>query len=348
MNSRILFVFFISLGLIGCSEYTKPNKSDISVFKHFLADRAIYSQKKTINITSIYQPEDELFGAVLAIQRNHWSKAIKELTPYAEKKDPDALFWLAQISYGSNPTENIKARQMMLESAQLGNPYAALMFDPNNIICQQYFSRYCDKKWVSKAKEIFAEQAKKNDVRAIFYTQKFKNKHSIYINAIINAARNNYYYPIIDYSNHILEDNNSSDKLKSIAFDLLTYARNNNFVPAIDMIIYYKERKEKIDYRNIDSNSDYYKLVMQGKNLGSNYSWNMSELIYSYDITKSDFDKYVMAKALSYFNTNDSGLSFLKPITDKKELELINKKAKEMVNSVSKVIYIDGMHPIVD
>ncbi|MGR5184940.1 hypothetical protein ACPV3S_12145 [Photobacterium damselae] len=348
MRSKIMFAFVISFLLVACSEYTNPNESDISVFNDFLAEEIISSPLNTINIASVYQPQNKLFDAVLAIQRNHWSKAIKELTPYAEKKDPDALFWLAQISYGSNPTENIKAGKMMLESAQLGNPYAALMFDPDNIICQRYFSRYCDKKWVSKAKNIFAKQAKKGDVRAIFYTAKFKGDHDVYINAIIDAARKNYYYPIVDYSKEVLDNKHSTASLKSIAFDLLTYAKNNNFVPAVDMLIYYSERENKVDYRKIDYNSEYYKLIMLGKKLGSNYSWNMSELIYSTDSNNNLFDKYVMAKALFDFNGNDSGLSFLSPITSKNKLEIINKKAQEIVDSIPKVIYIDGAHPTVD
>ncbi|EJN6960946.1 hypothetical protein NRD16_002831 [Photobacterium damselae] len=339
-----LFVLLVIL-ISGCSEYTEPQESDIAVFERFLSEVTVSSDKNTINVASLYPPQDKLFDAVLAIQRNHWSKAIKELTPYAEKKDPDALFWLAQISYGSNPTENIKAGKMMLESAQLGNPYAALMFDPDNIICQRYFSRYCDKKWVSKAKNIFAKQAKKGDVRAIFYTAKFKGDHDAYINAIIDAARKNHYYPIVDYSKEVLDNKHSTASLKSIAFDLLTYAKNNNFVPAVDMLIYYSERENKVDYRKINYNSEYYKLIMLGKKLGSNYSWNMSELIYSTDSNNNLLDKYVMAKALLDFNGNDSGLSFLSPITNKDELEIINKKAQEIVDSIPKVIYIDGAHP---
>ncbi|NVP03142.1 hypothetical protein HWA77_23325 [Photobacterium damselae subsp. damselae] len=198
---------------------------------------------------------------------------------------------------------------------------------------------------MSKAKNIFAKQAKKGDVRAIFYTAKFKGDHDVYINAIIDAARKNYYYPIVDYSKEVLDNKHSTASLKSIAFDLLTYAKNNNFVPAVDMLIYYSERENKVDYRKIDYNSEYYKLIMLGKKLGSNYSWNMSELIYSTDSNNNLFDKHVMAKALLDFNGNDSGLSFLSPITNKDELEIINKKAQEMVDEIKDVIYIDGAHP---
>ncbi len=86
-----LFVLLVIL-ISGCSEYTEPQESDIAVFERFLSEVIISSDKNTINVASLYPPQDKLFDAVLAIQRNHWSKAIKELTPYAEKKDPDALF----------------------------------------------------------------------------------------------------------------------------------------------------------------------------------------------------------------------------------------------------------------
>ncbi|WP_264954130.1 hypothetical protein [Photobacterium damselae] len=229
-------VIILSLFLFGCGEYTEPKESDIRLFDVFL------SVPTTDYLKINNKQDDKLDNAILSIQRNHWSKAIKELTPYAEKKDPDALFWLAQISYGSNPTENIKAGKMMLESAQLGNPYAALMFDPDNITCQMYFSRYCDKKWVSEAKAILAKQAEKGDVRAIFYTKKFKGNHDVYINAIIEAAKNNYYYPLVEYANDILNNSDSDKEMKILAVKLLNKSREAKFIPAIDSLIFYKEK----------------------------------------------------------------------------------------------------------
>ena len=107
MTSRLYIVFLFCFFIYGCSDFSTPQEDDIKLFKHEISWGAL-PLNDNIDISSIYKPGDLLFDAVLAIQRNHWSKAIKELTPYAEKKDPDALFWLAQISYGSNPTENIK------------------------------------------------------------------------------------------------------------------------------------------------------------------------------------------------------------------------------------------------
>ncbi|HIF9432833.1 TPA: hypothetical protein ACX6R6_000926 [Photobacterium damselae] len=332
-----LFVLLTIL-ISGCSEYIEPQESDMAVFERFLSEVTVSSDKNTINVASLYQPQDKLFDAVLAIQRNHWSKAIKELTPYAEKKDPDALFWLAQISYGSNPTENIKAGKMMLESAQLGNPYAALMLDPDNIICQRYFSRYCDKKWVGKAKGIFAIQAEKDDVRAIYYTEKYKEKHDDYIKAIIYAANNKYYYPIVDYSKDILIDNNSTKKMKQLAIELLNYTAVNNFIPAYDLLFKYDE--------NLD-NKEYNLLLQQSIKLGSNVAWNRRATSSVTDKSLSNIDKYIIAKATYDFNRDKFALSFIKKL-DASIISHANEEAKKMVKSIPKVIYIDGTHPTVD
>ncbi|HIF9107457.1 TPA: hypothetical protein ACX6SG_000649 [Photobacterium damselae] len=336
-----LFVLLAIL-ISGCSEYTEPQESDIAVFERFLSEVTISSDKNTINVASLYQPQDKLFDAVLAIQRNHWSKAIKELTPYAEKKDPDALFWLAQISYGSNPTENIKAGKMMLESAQLGNPYAALMFSPNNITCQRYFSQYCDKKWVDKAKEIFSNQAKKGDIRAIFYTKKFKGNHDVYINAIIDAAKNNYYYPIVEYANNILKNKELNEDSKLLAYKLLKYAKHNNFIPAFNSLISY-------EMKNRDENSkELQALLSDGIVIGADSAWKRKMILTINDPSLSHYDKYVIAKAAYILNRDKLGISVIHTIQDRNKLNQANKKAQEIVDSIPEIIYIDGTHPMVD
>ncbi|MGR5184939.1 hypothetical protein ACPV3S_12140 [Photobacterium damselae] len=333
-----LFVLLVIL-VSGCSEYTEPQESDIAVFERFLSEVTVSSDKNTINVASLYQPQDKLFDAVLSIQRNHWSKAIKELTPYAEKKDPDALFWLAQISYGSNPTENIKAGKMMLESAQLGNPYAALMFDPDNITCQMYFSRYCDKKWVSEAKSILDKQAEKGDVRAIFYTKKFKANHDVYINAIIDAAKNNYYYPIVEYANNILKNKELNEDSKLFAYKLLKYAKHNNFIPAFNSLISYEMKNRGENSKELQA------LLSDGIVIGADSAWKRKMILTINDPSLSHYDKYVIAKAAYILNHDKLGISVIHTIQDRNKLNQANKKAQELVDAVKDVIYIDGAHP---
>ena len=227
---------------------------------------------------------------------------------------------------------------MMLESAQLGNPYAALMFNPDNIICKRYFSHYCDKKWVSKAKDIFSKQVEKSDVRAIYYTEKFKEKHDDYINAVIYAANNNYYYPIVNYSKDILIDNNSTKKMKELAIELLNYAADNNFVPAYDLLFKYDE---------VLDSKEYNLLLKQSIKLGSNVAWNRRATSSVTDKSLSNVDKYIIAKATYDFNRDKFALSFIKKL-DESIINHANEEAQEIVDSIPKIIYIDGTHPTID
>lgn len=81
MTYNISFVICVLALLSGCSDDEYQKQEDIAAFEVFLSNMNSYKNEK-----SIYEQGDHLFDAVLAIQRNHWSKAIKELTPYAEKK----------------------------------------------------------------------------------------------------------------------------------------------------------------------------------------------------------------------------------------------------------------------
>ncbi|PSV31149.1 hypothetical protein C9J38_21370, partial [Photobacterium sp. GB-210] len=92
-------------------------------------------------------------------------------------------------------------------------------------------------KWVEKAQKLFAEQAKTGDVRAVYYSTILKPDltHEQYINAIINAADNHYFYPLVEYSITLRESEKSNQEMKELASDLLNYARFYNFVPAIDV-----------------------------------------------------------------------------------------------------------------
>ncbi|MGI2798594.1 hypothetical protein ACRTC3_08300 [Photobacterium damselae] len=330
-----LFVLLAIL-ISGCPEYTEPQESDIAVFERFLSAKPV-SSTDDVNIASIYKEGDALFSPVLSIQRQKLAEAEEELQPLVEKGDPEAMFWMAKIIYRSSIKDTPKALNLLQKAAE-NNPYAAMALFPDNRECQRYFNGYCEDKWIDKAKKLFAEQSKNGDVRAIFYSEKLKEDHDVYVNSIIEAAKNHYYYPLVDYSNYILNDNKSTEEMKNMALSLLNIAIVNNFVPAIDALIFHIEKSNgsRIEYR---------RLIKQGVILGSNYAWGMSEILFRNNKNNSNIDKYTKAKALYYFNGRDLGLSFIKPIADKNKLALANKKAQEMVDAVKDVIYIDGAHP---
>ncbi|HIF9401479.1 TPA: hypothetical protein ACX6R7_001607 [Photobacterium damselae] len=330
-----LFVLLVIL-ISGCSEYTEPQESDIAVFERFLSKKTV-NPTDDVNIASIYKEGDALFSSVLSIQRQKLAEAEEELKPLVEKGDPEAMFWMAKIIYRSSIKDTPKALSLLKESAKT-NPYAAMALFPDNDQCQMYFPRECNEKWVEQAKILFSEDAKKGDVRATFYSKMLKEDHDVYVDAIIEAAKVHYYYPLVDYSNYILNDKSSNVEMKNLALSLLNYARVNNFIPAIDSLIHFYENNE------MDKGNDYIELIKQGVLYGSNYAWNMNETLFRINDKNSNMDKYIKGKALYDFNGRDIGLSFVKFINNK-ELALANKKAQEMVDAVEDVIYIDGAHP---
>ncbi|PSB86233.1 hypothetical protein C5F63_12645 [Photobacterium damselae subsp. damselae] len=331
-----LFVLLVIL-ISGCSEYTEPQESDIAVFERFLSAKSV-SATDDVNIASIYKEGDALFSPVLSIQRQKLAEAEEELQPLVEKGDPEAMFWMAKIIYRSSIKDTPKALNLLQKAAE-NNPYAAMALFPDNRECQRYFNGYCEDKWIDKAKKLFAEQSKNGDVRAEFYLKKLKEDHDVYISAIIEAAENNYLYPITEYANNIYRSKKYSQKMNALAFDLLQYGRSKNFIPALEILMGIEIQANGSDTSKID------KLVSDGITLGSNAAWIRCAIFSVQDKSMSDFNKYIIAKAIYEFNGDDFALSFAKPITDKKQLALANKKAQEMVDAVKDVIYIDGAHP---
>ncbi|PSV36717.1 MULTISPECIES: hypothetical protein, partial [unclassified Photobacterium] len=331
---------FSFLVLNGCSKATTPQQADIAVFEQFLSENPISSINPSIDIASIYQPGDPLFKAVLGIQRKRLDIAEKELTPLVKNKQPDAMFWLAKVIYRSGINDKAKAYDLLRVSAE-SYPYSAMALSSNDEQCQMYFPSKCSDKWTKKARNLFAEQAKTGDVRAVYYSTILKPDltHEQYISAIINAAKNHYYYPLVEYSNNLRKAEDSNQEMKKITIKLLNYAGFNNFVPAIESLM-------KIEGKHKRMNGSLYKeLMKQGISLGSNYAWQGYRILSIEDDSLSEKKKYIAAKATKLFNGDDFAISFTHPPKEKEALIVANNKAQEKADSVKKVIYIDGAHP---
>ncbi|HIF9327924.1 TPA: hypothetical protein ACX6RL_000161 [Photobacterium damselae] len=331
-------LFIIITVLSGCSEYTKPRESDVDHFNKLL------STGEKITSDSVYKSNNPLFSPVLNIQRRKLLDAELQLEPLVKNGNPEAMFWMAKIIYRSSIKDTPKALALLKESAKT-NPYAAMALSPDSKECKKYFGEQCQEKWVEQAKNLFKKEAEQGNVRAVFYYKKLKKDHDIYIDAIIEAASNNYYYPLVDYANSILLNESKNNKMEDLAVQLLSYASSRDFVPALESLILYKERKYNITYRELSEYPEYIDLINKGVKLGSNYAWEMNTLIYRVDNSKSNVDKYIVAKAQSIFNGENIGLSLIDKISNKKDLSKANKKAQEMVDTVEDVIYIDGAHP---
>ena len=339
MRMKVVIISLVSLLLMGCGDKTKPQKSDIPLFEEFLASNPISEVSSEIAIASIYKPGDALFNAVWGVQRRRWDIAEKELKPWVEKNDPEAMFWMASIIYGSSILDTPKAKRLFMESAKLGNPYAALFFSPKNNECQLYYSDVCSEEWVNKAQALFSEQAKKGDIRGIYYSKVLNNPtHEEYVQAVIEAAENHYYYPLVEYANKTVRKHEPNKDMEKMAIKLLQYSRYHNFVPAIDIL-------STNEYKNNRSDSQLKReLEKQGLKLGSNKTWTGYQLKAMNDESITVVDKYIIAKATDIFNSDSFGLSFSEKPKDETELKEANKKAQEKVNEVKKVIYIDGAH----
>ncbi|SHI04892.1 hypothetical protein VA7868_01380 [Vibrio aerogenes CECT 7868] len=199
-------------------------------------------------IASTYRPENPLYQPVLAIQRHRWDIAEKLLEPLAEKGNADAMFWLAEITYGS-PYRSSKAAHLYQKSAELGNPYAALRLDVDNSDCQRFMSGYCKEKWGKLGRKLLKERADKGDVKAGYYLLRDKlltteEEHKKLESLVTANAKNHYYRPLADLLKRYLKgyyfDRKEplSSENKRLVIQLMKLAVNNNYVPLMSEIIF--------------------------------------------------------------------------------------------------------------
>ena len=96
--------------------------------------------------------------------------------------------------------------------------------------------------------------------------------HEQYINAIIKAADNHYFYPLVEYSNNIIKVNKPDKKLEVLAIKLLNYARFHNFIPAIESLLLYEGKHKR------HNGKLYQSYLSQGVTIGSNHAWRINLL----------------------------------------------------------------------
>ncbi|WP_415846678.1 hypothetical protein, partial [Vibrio aerogenes] len=206
-------------------------------------------------IASTYRPENPLYQPVLEIQRHRWDIAEKLLEPLAEKGNADAMFWLAEITYGS-PYRASRAAHLYQKSAELGNPYAALRLDVDNSDCQRFMFGYCKEKWGKLGRKLLKQRADNSDVKAAYYLLKldmneFSNSaevHKKLEKLVTENAKQYYYHPLIrlirtylggsSYSPYLDRNKEISTEQWKILMQFAMLAANNNFPPAVAKYIY--------------------------------------------------------------------------------------------------------------
>ncbi|SIO96142.1 hypothetical protein [Vibrio spartinae] len=310
-------------------------------------------------ISSTYRPGDPLYEPLLYIQRHRQGKAEELLQPLVEQSNPDAMYWLAQITYDDSYYSSGPAAKLFQNSAELGNPYAALRLDINDRECQMFMSGYCDQKWGELGRKLLQERAEQGDKKAEYYLLQYNENSSEEVHKkleelVTENAKNHYYQPLMrliyDYTSRLylpfLEKNESlSLEKKELIIKLSKLAANNNFLPLVNNTI----------YSNVDLISHSYmsKLV---KHTIYNYSNLYLCRNYYSDIDNSDRDNIIMGTACSIvddtlqdktrnmriynYSINNNSIKSL----TKNELKKAQSIAGEIIKNMTPAIYIDKMN----
>ncbi|WP_415846697.1 tetratricopeptide repeat protein, partial [Vibrio aerogenes] len=205
-------------------------------------------------IASTYRPENPLYQPVLEIQRHRWDIAEKLLEPLAEKGNADAMFWLAEITYGS-PYRSSRAAHLYQKSAELGNPYAALRLDADNSDCQRFMFGYCKEKWGKLGRKLLKQRADNGDLKAAYYLLKLDidvysdsaEVHKKLEQLVTENAKQHYYQPLMSllggyvrhgYYGPYLDKDSPVDKQDIVLVNkILTLLANNNYPLALSTVI---------------------------------------------------------------------------------------------------------------
>ncbi|SHF47250.1 tetratricopeptide repeat protein [Vibrio gazogenes] len=203
-------------------------------------------------ISSTYRPGDPLYEPLLYIQRHRQGKAEELLKPLVEQGNPDAMYWLAQITYDDSYYSSGPAAKLFQKSAELGNPYAALRLDSNNRECQMFMSGYCDQKWGKLGRKLLQERAAQGDKKAEYYLLQYDENSSEEVHKelerlVTENAKNHYYQPLMnliyDYYNgsyltFFKKGRTPTEEDKKTLIKIALIPAHNNFPPAIFNVIY--------------------------------------------------------------------------------------------------------------
>ena len=316
--------------------------------KELLALAAKSQPNPDIYASSVIKPDNPLFSGLYKLQRLQYQAASVELAAFASSDNPKGMYWYGLASLGLNILSS-DAPSMIERSAKLGNPYAMKKLVPTKDeenICHFYLVGFCDRSWADKAQQAFEERVKNNptDVQARYAASKALDRAA-------EAAKGKYYSPMIEqinvYFNSLGKGKNPSDAEVKALVLLLNMAANDNFVPAMQMLI----------GGTFDNTIGYERVIFWSEKamlLGSN---SVNSIYYANKkVFKKTSNREYLLKSLpaayvsnDYFD-NDRMLRFLKDDVSKinkpfTEAELINAKdkAKKIIEEITPVVYIDEL-----
>ena len=356
---------FLLLSITACG----PNpQDDIPLFKSYIEEN-INKKSDDPYISSSVKPGDDLYEFLMKLQQGRGT--IEPLKPLIEKGNTDAMVWMARTN--SNDLEmRGEVLGLLYQAMQAGNPFAALALSNGGEECWLFgkgslssrvgqsigeeipdnIETCSQENWLT-AQQGFKELAEKGDLRAQYYLLSMKRiqqpddsveAHDFYIKEVIRFAENHYYQPLVDYVKTILVKDKDSNQLKSeskklefTAINLLTIAANNNYMPAIKMLVKY----------NADNIKKTDPLFDKGIMLGSRFiiDWQMylfadvgDKRIY----TPSEV--YYFAK-LYWRLTGDKKLfliDYKKNYLSEREMKLLDVEVEEQYKKITPMVYIDN------
>jgi len=165
--------------------------------------------------SSTYSPENALYESMYLIQNGFREKAKNLLAVLANQGNIDAMFWMGELTYKK---EGNTGADFFQKAAELGNPYAALMLDEDNVKCQEYMATHCDNKWGESGEKILRKRAEEGDAKAGFalylmlqlndpsfgylfdseYKSKGKGPFQVLLKAAKDGVKQNYYKPLLE------------------------------------------------------------------------------------------------------------------------------------------------------
>ncbi|WP_447077831.1 hypothetical protein [Shewanella algae] len=316
--------------------------------KELLALAAKSQPNPDIYASSLIKPDNPLFSGLYKLQLHQDRAASGELAAFANSDNLEGMYWYGLASLGLNILSS-DAPSMIELSAKLGNPYAMKKLIPTKDkknICHFYLAGFCDRSWADKAQQAFEERVKNNptDVRARYAASKALDRAA-------EAAKGKYYSPMVEqinvYFNSFGKGENPSDAEMIELVSLLNMAANDNFVPAMQMLI----------GGTFDNIIGYERVMFLSKkvmSLGSNSATPI------YFINKEKFkatskreylvrslpaayvaDEYFGDGALLRLLNDDVG-KIKKPFTEA-ELSDAKHKAEQIISEITPVVYIDEL-----
>ncbi|MFV7710964.1 hypothetical protein [Shewanella algae] len=316
--------------------------------KELLALAAKSQPNPDIYASSLIKPDNPLFSGLYKLQLHQDRAASGELAAFAVIDNPEGMYWYGLASLRLNILSS-DAPSMIERSAKLGNPYAMKKLIPTKDkknICHFYLAGFCDRSWADKAQQAFEERLKNNptDVRARYAASKALDRAA-------EAAKGKYYSPMVEqinvYFNSFGKGKSPSDAEMIELVSLLNMAANDNFVPAMRMLIG-GAFDNTIGYERVIFWSEK-AMVLGSHSANSIYFINKDKFK---DTSKREYlvkslpsayvaDRYFGDDGLLRLLNDDVG-KINKPFSEA-ELSDAKEEAKKIIEKITPVVYIDEL-----